>query len=84
MLKQQFKVDRLGSLAPANPKVIFLRDGEIVLHMRPNNPIFQCRFKLVNGIWKRASRLNLSLRVIIIACQQQLWDWSTWLEESTF
>ena len=69
MLKPQFKADRLGALAPANPKVIYLRDGELVLYKRPNNPIFQCRFKLANGSWHRASTHKLSLEhAIPVAC----------------
>ena len=59
----------IASLAPANPKIIHLRDGELVLYKRPNNAVFQCRFKLADGKWHRASTHKLSLEhAISVAC----------------
>lgn len=61
MLKPRLKGNGLLDLAPANPDIIYLRDGELVLYKRPDNPVYQCRFKLPDGKWHRVSTHKLSL-----------------------
>lgn len=45
----------------SNPKIIYLRDGEVVVHHRSAIPVCQCRYKLVNGNWNRVSTRNASV-----------------------
>lgn len=69
MLNPRFKANGLLDLAPANPKNIYLRDGELVLYKRPHVPVYQCRFKLADGSWHRVSTKKLSLEhAIPVAC----------------
>jgi hypothetical protein len=51
------------SLVPAQPRVLLLRDGELVLYRRTRSLMYQCRFKLADGKWHRFSTGNESPRV---------------------
>ena len=69
MLNPRFEANWLVALAPANPKNIYLRNGELVVYKRPNIPVYQCRFKLADGSWHRVSTKKLSLEhAIPVAC----------------
>lgn len=67
MLTPRLKGNGLLDLAPANPDIIYLRDGELVLYKRPENAVYQCRFKLPDGKWHRVSTQKLSLEQAIPA-----------------
>jgi hypothetical protein len=49
------------SLVPAQPRVLLLRDGELVLYRRTRSLMYQCRFKLADGKWHRSSTGKASL-----------------------
>jgi integrase len=49
------------SLVPAQPRVLLLRDGELVLYRRTRSLMYQCRFKLADGKWHRFSTGKASL-----------------------
>lgn len=51
----------LARLAYIEPTLIHLRDGEVVLYRRSHSPVWQCRFKLQNGTWHRASTKKASI-----------------------
>ena len=36
-------------LLTANPNIIYLRDGEVVVYRLSASPLYQCRYKLANG-----------------------------------
>jgi len=40
----------LTTLAYTEPKIIHLRDGEVVLFKRPHSALWQCCYKLADGI----------------------------------
>lgn len=44
---------RLTTLAYTEPRLIHLRDGEVVLFKRAGSPLWQCRYKLADGSWQR-------------------------------
>ena len=37
---------RIPLLLTPNPNLIYLRDGEVVVHRRSVSPLYQCRYKL--------------------------------------
>jgi integrase len=46
---------RFAQLATATPPCLYLRDGEVVVYLRDDSPYYQCRYKLADGTWHRAS-----------------------------
>ena len=51
----------LAELKPAQPSVIHLRDGEVVLYRRAGSAYWQVRYKLRTGAWVRESEHNVKL-----------------------
>ncbi len=47
-------------LYTANPNIIYLRDGEVVVYRRNASPLYQCRYKLADGKWHRVSTRKAS------------------------
>jgi integrase len=43
----------LAVLTPAQPNIIYLRDGEVVVYRRTHSLLYQCRYKLTDGSWVR-------------------------------
>jgi len=43
----------LAALTPAQPHIIYLRDGEVVVYRRTRSLLYQCRYKLTDGSWVR-------------------------------
>ena len=41
----------LAALTPAQPHIIYLRDGEVVVYRRTRSLLYQCRYKLTDGSW---------------------------------
>jgi integrase len=56
-----------AALLPAQPNVLLLRDGELVLYRRTRSLMYQCRFKLADGKWHRFSTGKASLENAIAA-----------------
>ena len=49
--------------------MVHLRDGEVVVYRRPESPLWQCRYKLQDGSWLRATTHQASLeRAVAAAC----------------
>jgi hypothetical protein len=63
----------LSGLAYADPQVIHLRDGEVVLFKRGHSPLWQCRFKLQDGTWQRVSTKRASIEAAV-ATATDLYD----------
>ncbi len=60
---------RLTGYARAKVPCLYLRDGELIIYKRPDNPIYQCRFKSADGKWLRLSTHKLSLEhAVPVAC----------------
>ena len=56
-------------MAAAQPNILHLRDGEVVLYRRSRSLLYQCRFKLADGTWHRVSTRKASVEhAIAIAC----------------
>ena len=54
----------------SNPPCIYLRDGEVVVYLRDDSPYYQCRYKLTDGSWHRASTRKASIEfAATIACE---------------
>lgn len=61
---------RLAQLATAMPPCIYLRDGEVVVYLRDDSPYYQCRYKLADGTWHRASTRKASIEFAVsVACK---------------
>ena len=61
----------IAALIPAQPSVLLLRDGELVLYRRTRSLMYQCRFKLADGKWVRFSTHKASLEnAIAAACDK--------------
>ena len=43
----------IAALTPAQPHIIYLRDGEVVVYRRTRSLLYQCRYKLADGSWTR-------------------------------
>jgi len=64
-------VVNLAGLIPAQPSVMLLRDGELVLYRRTRSLMNQCRLKLADGKWVRFSMHKASLEnAIAAACDK--------------
>jgi hypothetical protein len=60
----------LAELKPAQPSVIYLRDGEVVLYRRAGSAYWQVRYKLRTGAWVRESTAQAALEnAIPTACE---------------
>ncbi len=56
-------------LLTANPNIIYLRDGEVVVYRRSASPLYQCRYKLADGKWHRVSTRKASVgNAVSVAC----------------
>ena len=54
----------------SNPPCIYLRDGEVVVYLRDDSPYYQCRYKLADGSWHRASTRKASIEfAATVACE---------------
>ena len=54
----------------SNPPCIYLRDGEVVVYLRDDSPYYQCRYKLADGSWHRASTRKASIEFAVsVACE---------------
>lgn len=56
-----FSPSSLQHLAYTAPRLIHLRDGEVVVYRRSQSPVWQCRFKLQDGTWHRQSTKKASI-----------------------
>ena len=57
----------LASLAAAQPSVVYLRDGEVVIYRRTRSLLYQCRYKLANGNWHRQTTGRASIEHAVTA-----------------
>ena len=58
------------ALPAAQPPVLYLRDGEVVLYRRTRSLLYQCRYKLADGTWYRQSTRKASVEhAIVAACE---------------
>ena len=54
----------------SNPPCIYLRDGEVVVYLRDDSPYYQCRYKLADGSWHRASTRKACIEfAVTVACE---------------
>jgi integrase len=61
---------RLEGLALLPSTAVHLRDGEVVVFRNRHSPIWQCRYKLRDGTWIRASTRHATLECAIpAACE---------------
>lgn len=59
----------VSSLAQAQPSILYLRDGDVVLYRRSRSLLYQCRYRLANGTWHRVSTRKASIEhAIARAC----------------
>ncbi len=59
----------IASLAQAQPSILYLRDGDVVLYRRSRSLLYQCRYRLADGTWHRVSTRNASVEhAIAVAC----------------
>jgi integrase len=59
----------VSSLAQAQPSILYLRDGDVVLYKRSRSLLYQCRYRLANGTWHRVSTRKASIEhAIAVAC----------------
>ena len=55
----------LNGLSYAEPTLLYLRDGEVVIYRRGDSPLWQCRYKLANGSWHRVSTKRASIEAAV-------------------
>lgn len=59
----------VAALAQAQPSIIYLRDGEVVLYRRSRSLLYQCRYRLADGTWHRVSTRKASVEhAVAVAC----------------
>jgi integrase len=59
----------VASLAAAQPSILYLRDGDVVLYRRSRSLQYQCRYRLADGTWHRVSTRKASVEhAIAVAC----------------
>jgi integrase len=63
----------LSTLDYAEPRTLHLRDGEVVLFKRSHSVLWQCRYKLADGSWQRASTRRASIEAAV-AVATDLYD----------
>ena len=61
-------------LYTANPNIIYLRDGEVVVYRRNASPLYQCRYKLADGKWHRVSTRKASVENRLDSQFHLVWD----------
>ena len=57
----------LASLTTAQPTIVYLRDGEVVVYRRTRSLLYQCRYKLANGEWHRQTTGKASIEHAVTA-----------------
>ena len=69
MTRQHRTALNVHALPAAQPQVLYLRDGEVVLYRRSRSLLYQCRYKLADGTWQRQSTRKASVEhAIAVAC----------------
>jgi hypothetical protein len=59
----------LATLASAQPSILYLRDGDVVLYRRSRSLLYQCRYRLADGTWHRVSTRKASVEhAVAVAC----------------
>lgn len=59
----------VAALAAAQPSILYLRDGEVVLYRRSRSLLYQCRYRLADGTWHRVSTRKASVEhAVAVAC----------------
>lgn len=59
----------IASLAQAQPSILYLRDGDVVLYRRSRSLLYQCRYRLADGTWHRVSTRKASVEhAVAVAC----------------
>ena len=59
----------VASLAAAQPSILYLRDGDVVLYRRSRSLLYQCRYRLADGTWQRVSTRKAALEhAVAVAC----------------
>lgn len=59
----------LAALTPAQPHIIYVRDGEVVVYRRTRSLLYQCRYKLADRTWVRQTTGKASVEhAIAHAC----------------
>lgn len=59
----------VASLAAAQPSILYLRDGDVVLYRRSRSLLYQCRYRLADGTWQRVSTRKASVEhAVAVAC----------------
>jgi len=59
----------VATLAQAQPSILYLRDGDVVLYRRSRSLLYQCRYRLADGTWHRVSTRKASVEhAVAVAC----------------
>jgi integrase len=59
----------VATLAAAQPSILYLRDGDVVLYRRNRSLLYQCRYRLADGTWHRVSTRKASVEhAVAVAC----------------
>jgi integrase len=59
----------VAALAQAQPSILYLRDGDVVLYRRSRSLLYQCRYRLADGTWIRQTTGKAALeQAIVRAC----------------
>ena len=59
----------VATLAAAQPSILYLRDGDVVLYRRSRSLLYQCRYRLADGTWHRVSTRKASVeQAVAVAC----------------
>ena len=59
----------VAALTQAQPSILYLRDGDVVLYRRSRSLLYQCRYRLADGTWHRVSTRKASVEhAIAVAC----------------
>ena len=59
----------VAALAAAQPSILYLRDGDVVLYRRSRSLLYQCRYRLADGTWHRVSTRKASVEhAVAVAC----------------
>ncbi len=59
----------VAALTAAQPSILYLRDGDVVLYRRSRSLLYQCRYRLADGTWQRVSTRKASVEhAVAVAC----------------
>ena len=59
----------VATLVAAQPSILYLRDGDVVLYRRSRSLLYQCRYRLADGTWHRVSTRKASVEhAVAVAC----------------